>query len=262
MLIKFLSLPTYLLCLITIVISVGISVGVLIIRRRRIHWESFKDNHEVGGFLFNALGLIYAVLVAFVVYATWSDYEVSGSACDREADIIQNLYFDCDGLPQESQAEIKKDILDYLEMIVRDDWPLLGEGKTNPESREKLIEIWRNFNNINNLGNEKQKVYFSEALNKLNDITELRRQRILGAQNHIPVIIWTVIIIGALTSVGFSLFFGTRSFAIQAAMTGLFAMTNAIVILMILALDHPFTGDIKISTDAYEQVLLFLKSGY
>lgn len=262
MLIKFLSLPTYLMCLITIVISVGLSVGVLIIRRRRIHWESFKDNHEVGGFLFNALGLIYAVLVAFVVYATWSDYEASGSVCDREADIIQNLYLDCSGLPPESQAEIKKDILEYLEMIVKDDWPLLAHGKVNPVSREKLIEIWKNFNNINDLGIEKQKIYFGEALNKLNDITELRRLRILSAQSHIPVIIWTVILIGALTSVGFSLFFGTRSFIIQAAMTSLFAMTNAIVILMIIALDHPFTGDIKISTEAYEQVLLYLKSSF
>ena len=262
MLIKFLSLPTSLMCLITIVISVGLSVGVLIIRRRRIHWESFKDNHEVGGFLFNALGLIYAVLVAFVVYATWSDYEASGSVCDREADIIQNLYLDCSGLPPESQAEIKKDILEYLEMIVKDDWPLLAHGKVNPVSREKLIEIWKNFNNINNLGIEKQKIYFGEALNKLNDITELRRLRILSAQSHIPVIIWTVILIGALTSVGFSLFFGTRSFIIQAAMTSLFAMTNAIVILMIIALDHPFTGDIKISTEAYEQVLLYLKSSF
>ncbi len=260
MLIKFLTLPTFLLCLITIVVSAGVSVGLLILRRRRIHWESFKDNHEVGGFLFNALGLIYAVLVAFVVYATWSDYEASAAVCDREADVIQSLYFDCEGLPPESQAEIKKDIIEYLEMIVKEDWPELAKGETNPASREKLIEIWRNFNNINDLGNEKQKIYFGEALNKLNDITELRRQRILGAENHIPVIIWTVIIIGALTSVGFSLFFGTRSFAIQATMTSLFAMTNAIVILMILALDHPFTGDIKISTEAYEQVIMYLKN--
>ena len=111
MLIKFLSLPTFLLCLITIIVSAGISVGVLILRRRRIHWETFKENHEVGGFLFNALGLIYAVLVAFVVYATWSDYEDLYTVCDKEADIIQNLYLDCEGLPKESQAEIKKDLI-------------------------------------------------------------------------------------------------------------------------------------------------------
>jgi len=260
MLVKFLSLPTFLLCFITIILSVSISVGVLILRRRRIHWESFKENHEVGGFLFNALGLIYAVLVAFVVYATWSDYEDINTVCDKEANVIQNLYFDCEGLPKESQAEIKKDLIEYLEMIVNDDWPLLAKGKTNPESRDKLVEIWRNFNNIEDPGTEKQKIFFGESLDKLNDITELRRLRILGAQNHIPAIIWTVILIGAMTSVGFSLFFGTRSFVIQATMTSLFAMTNAIVILMILALDHPFTGEIKISTDAYEQVLKLLKN--
>ncbi len=41
-------------------------------------------------------------------------------------------------------------------------------------------------------------------------------------------------------------------------MTTLFAMTNIIVILMILALDHPFTGDIKVSSDAFEQIYKYL----
>ncbi len=249
------------MCFITIIVTAGISVGVLILRRRRIHWETFKENHEVGGFLFNALGLIYAVLLAFVVYATWSDYEEVNTVCDKEANIIQNLYLDCEGLPEENQSEIKKDLTEYLEMIVRDDWPLLAKGKTNQESREKLIEIWKNFNSIENPATEKEKIYLGESLDKLNEITELRRLRNLGAQNHIPVIIWTVIFIGAMTSVGFSLFFGTRSFVIQATMTSLFAMTNAIIILMILALDYPFTGEIKISTNVYEQVLLFIKNG-
>ena len=261
MLYDFLNLPTFLLCLITIVVSAGLSIAALFIIRKNLSWESFKENHEVGGYLFNALGLIYAVLIAFVVYATWGDYNESSSVCDKEADVIQSLYLDCEGLPEYAEAGMKKDIFEYLEMIIKDDWPLLVRGETNPHSREKLLSIWKRFNNIENLNTEKEKIFYGEVLNKLNDITELRRQRILSAQNHIPAVIWTVILIGALTSIGFSLFFGTKSHLIQAAMTSLFAITNAIVILLILALDHPFTGDIGISSDVYEQILIYLKSG-
>lgn len=260
MIVYFLSLPTFLMCSVAVLLSAGVSFAALLIVRKKLHWSSLKENHEVGGFLFNALGLIYAVLIAFVVFATWEDYNSARENCDNEADVIQSLFLNSEGLPEEFQPVVRKEILEYLKMVIEKDWPLLANGDDNPKSREQLMEIWRTYNKIEDLDTDKEQIFFSESLDKLNQITEYRRQRILNAQNHIPVVIWTVIIIGALTSIGFSLFFGTRSLLVQATMTTLFALTNTIVILMIMALDHPFTGDIKISTDAYEQILIYLQS--
>ena len=254
MIYDFLSLPTFLMCSIAVILAAGLSFIALLIVRKKIHWESFKENHEVGGFLFNALGLIYAVLIAFVVFATWEDYNAARETCDNEADIIQSLYLNSEGLPVEFQAPIRQEILEYLKMVIEEDWPLLVKGEANPKSREQLMDIWREYNKIEDLKTDKEQIFFAESLDKLNQVTEYRRQRILSAQNHIPVVIWTVIIIGAVTSIGFSLFFGTRSLVVQASMTSLFALTNIIVILMIMALDHPFTGDVKISSEAYEQI--------
>lgn len=253
-----LSLPSFLMISFAILAGAGISIAALYFIRKKLHWESFKENHEVGGFLFNALGLIYAVLIAFVVFATWEDYNTAKEYCDNEADVLQSLYLNSEGLPEEYQPAIRKKILEYMKMIIEEDWPMLAKGEENPNSRNKLIDIWRTYNSIDSFKSDKEQIFFTESLDKLNSVTEFRRQRYLSSQNHIPVVVWTVIIIGALTSIGFSLFFGTRSFAVQAAMTSLFAMTNIIVILMILALDHPFIGDIKVSSDVYEQILNYL----
>ena len=253
-----LSLPSFLMISFAILAGAGFSITALYIIRKKLHWESFKENHEVGGFLFNALGLIYAVLIAFVVYATWEDYNAAREFCDNEADVMQNLYLDTEGLPEEIQPVLRKKIIEYMKAVIDEDWPLLAKGEDNPHSRHMLIDIWKTYSSIDSLISSKEQIFFSESLDKLNSVTEYRRQRILSSQNHIPVIVWTVIIIGALTSIGFSLFFGTRSFVIQATMTSLFAMTNIVVILMILALDHPFVGDIKVSSDAYEQILKYL----
>ncbi|MDQ3019648.1 MAG: DUF4239 domain-containing protein [Bacteroidota bacterium] len=260
MLHDFLSLPTFVMCIIAILAGAAVSITALLIIRKKLPWESTQENHEVGGFLFNALGLIYAVLIAFVVIATWEDYNMAKNYCENEANILQNLFLDSEGLPQASQLLIKENILEYTRSVINEDWPLLSIDKSNPNSKQKLIEIWKIFSSMDSIKTEKEKIYFAESLDKLNDITDYRRLRILSSQNHIPAIIWTVIILGALTSIGFSLFFGTKSFTIQATMTSLFAMTNSIVILMIVALDHPFTGDIKITPDAFEQILNNLES--
>ncbi|MBK8549624.1 MAG: DUF4239 domain-containing protein [Ignavibacteria bacterium] len=256
---NFLSLPTFIMCAVAILIGAGISIVALLIIRKKLNWESFQENHEVGGFLFNALGLIYAVLIAFVVYATWEEYDSAKVYCENEANVLQDLFLDSEGLPESSQLPIKEKIIEYMRSVIDQDWPLLSIEEANPESRKILTELFGLYTGMDSLKTDKQKIYFAESLSKLNQIAEFRRLRILSSQSHVPAIIWTVIIIGSLTSIGFSLFFGTRSLAVQASMTSLFAMTNAIVILMILALDHPFTGDIGIDPDAFEQILNYLQ---
>jgi hypothetical protein len=259
MLEKFLSLPTFLMCSIAILTGAGISIIALLIIRRKLNWETFQENHEVGGFLFNALGLIYAVLIAFVVFATWDDYNKAKVYCENEANVLQDLYLDTEGLPESSRPAIREKIMEYLIQVIEQDWQMLSKGISNPVSRKTLMELNLLYSEMDDLSTDKEKVYFAESLSKLNQVTEYRRLRNLSSQNHIPAVIWTVIITGSLTSIGFSLFFGARNLVIQATMTSLFAMTNAIVIVMILALDHPFTGDIKITSDAYEQILRYLR---
>ncbi len=258
----FLNLPTFLMCSIAMLFSAGLSILALKLVRSKLNWESFRQNHEVGGFLFNALGLIYAVLIAFVVYATWADYNTAQDYCDREANTLQDLYLNTEALPQAHQSQIREKILKYLTQVVNEDWPLLNIDMDNPSSKQTLIALWRLYMKIDTFENENQKVFFEESVSRLNDVTDFRRMRVLSSQNHIPAVVWTVILIGALTSVGFSLFFGTKSFAVQATMTSLFAMTNAIIILLILALDHPYTGDIKINSFPFESVLNFLKTSF
>lgn len=255
-----LNLPSYLTLIIVITISSIISIGALLIVRKKISWETFKENHEVGGFLFNALGLIYAVLIAFVVYATWDDYESSQDYCGREANTLQSLFFDSDGLPEQNRAAIKAGIIDYLKCVIDEDWPLLAKGEDNPNSRNKLMKLWDLYVKMDTLRDAKQQAFFQESIKKLNEVTELRRLRIISSVNHIPAMIWIVIIIGALTSIGFSLFFGTKSFKLQAIMTALFAMTNAIILILIFDLDHPFTGDVEISSLPYRSILDFLQN--
>lgn len=256
----FLNLPTFAMCFIAMLLSASLSVLALMFVRKKLNWESFRDNHEVGGFLFNALGLLYAVLIAFVVYATWGDYDAAQIYCDREANLMQDLYLNTSALPESYRTPVKEKVLEYLAQVVNEDWPLLSVDQPNPASKRTLIELWKIYMSIDNIENEKQKIFFDESISRLNEVSDFRRMRILSSQNHIPVVIWTALIIGALTSVGFSLFFGTKNLTVQATMTSLFAMTNSVLLVLILALDHPFTGDIKIKSLPFESILYFLKN--
>ncbi|MEO6694922.1 MAG: hypothetical protein ABIY50_00645 [Ignavibacteria bacterium] len=259
MLNNFLNLPTFFLCLIAVSISAALSIVAIIIIRKKFDWQFFKSNHEVAGFLFNALGLIYAVLVAFVVYSAWTDYDEAKHFADEEANQVHDLFLLSKGLPQQYHKPISENLLDYLTLVINTEWPLMNKGKSDIQSTETLVDLWSIYTNIKDLKTSEQNVLFAESLRKLNQLTDYRRLRILSSQDHTPAIIWTVIIIGALTSIGFSFFFGVKNMTVQILMTGLFAMTNALILLLVLVLDHPFSGDDKITSEAFEYVMEYIK---
>ncbi|HEX7194551.1 MAG TPA: hypothetical protein VF207_06240, partial [Chthoniobacterales bacterium] len=58
---------------------------------------------------------------------------------------------------------------------------------------------------------------------------------------------------GALTVI-FSFFFGMPDFRIHLAFSGILAISLALVIVLILALDRPFRGDLAISTEGFEEI--------
>src|SRR5437764_14663482 len=49
-------------------------LGVHLVRKK-YSADVLKENHEVATIIFNAFGLFYGVMVAFVVCVTWSGYD-------------------------------------------------------------------------------------------------------------------------------------------------------------------------------------------
>lgn len=68
---------------------------------------------------------------------------------------------------------------------------------------------------------------------------------------HVPAVIWWIIFLGGVITTSYTYLFGFRSFGMHLAMTATIAATLALVVVLIIALDRPFRGDISISPDAF-----------
>jgi len=75
----------------------------------------------------------------------------------------------------------------------------------------------------------------------LTDRTEAdARSRILAAGVHLPDVVWQILLLAGAVAVGYTYLFGTHSFGIHIAITGLIAATISLVFVLIIALDYPF----------------------
>lgn len=73
-------------------ITTTIAVAGLYVVRRKYSAEILKENHEVAAIIFNAFGVLYAVVVAFVVFVTWEGYDDATKNLQLEASqVIDSL---------------------------------------------------------------------------------------------------------------------------------------------------------------------------
>ena len=135
----------------------------------------------------------------------------------------------------------------------------MSKGERSPKVQQAQDEIWRLFGSYTPK-NETQKIFFAEAVKKMNDSCEMRRTRLLDAHSGIHPILYFVLIVGGILTVAFTLFFGTENFVPQLIMTSMLAAMIAIALFTVIALDYPFIGDISVKADIFRIVLKTLMS--
>jgi hypothetical protein len=71
----------------------------------------------------------------------------------------------------------------------------------------------------------------------------------------VPNVIWIALFLGALLTVGFTLFFGSENLMAQVSMTGVLSILVTMGLVVILSIDHPFTGPVFIHPEPLKSVL-------
>ncbi len=68
-----------------------VAVGGLELVQRLVPAGSRQPHNDVAGFIYAALGVIYAVLLALVVIAVWEEYRAASETVEQEANAGRDL---------------------------------------------------------------------------------------------------------------------------------------------------------------------------
>jgi len=250
-------IPNAPLAILLIGIFLGLTIGALFLVRRYIPFHKLKSHNDVAGFIYATIGVIYAVLLAFMVIVSWQNFDRADRNAAKEAICIEDLYRDSTGFPSVFKEEVRLALRDYASAIVNDEWKTLAKGKRSAEAQSASDKIWDLYTSFQP-ENDNQTVFFEKSVEKLNEAAELRRERILAAGPGIPSIFWTVLICGGLITILFTIFFGTENFVAQLIMSSMLSSLVALSLFTIMTLDFPFTGG-SISQNTFRTVLVHFK---
>jgi hypothetical protein len=248
------GLPVWLSGLLLVGVTTILAMAGSYAVRRKVGLDRLVVNNEVAGFKFATVGVIYAVLMAFAVIAVWEKFSEAQRAVVHEAGAAATLYRLADAFGPEAASGLKRDLATYIDTVINADWPAMERGRGSPAANAALNTLYAHV--IQQTPEHPQHgPVLVQMFRQLDAITLARRERLHLAQGVVPGVIWSNLVIGAGVTVVFAFFFGTRNLAAQVLMTGFLATMTSLGLLVIVSIDHPFTGPVKINPHVLEAVL-------
>lgn len=242
---------SYVVGLTLVFASVVLSIVGLIIIRRKVDIKTLAECHEVGGYLFAAIGTLYAVLLGLLVVDSLSRYQDAAHKVEEEANSIANIYLLSEELPAAKRDQIQGLCKDYCKSVVEAEWSAMADGKYSADSRAAAIRLVRAVNSIKP-ANEAESQIAATAMSQACDFWSDRRSRIVTCTHSIPAIEWVVLIVGGVVTIIFTYFFGLENLFVQTAMTGLVALMTSLNVFLFFMFSEPHRGGLALRNDSFK----------
>jgi hypothetical protein len=219
--------------------------------RPRIRDEAHNDVHAV---YFSMVGLLYAILLAFVVVVAWEQFNSAEESTHTEVTRLSNLLRDAQPLPDADRERIQTAIVTYMQNVVDREYDTMADGEADGETSRSYRDIWNQYY-ATKVEDEPAATFFGSSVDRLNELGEARRLRLLASRSTIPVPLWILLIGGGVFTIAWLFPFYVPNTVIQTRALATVGAFTGFVLFLIFALQHPFAGDIAIDSSVYQELI-------
>lgn len=244
----------------TVLTGLGIVVGcaalgivgfIFVLRflphRRRPQYTPFV--HAVYG----VVGVLYAVLAAFVVVVIWQSYSAAGTQVQTEAATVDNLFRESAELPQPLRNSVRNHLLTYTNDVATKEWLTMAKGDPDLQTTNVYNGLWSLYTNYQPRTVEQQ-LWYQTTLANLAELDQARRSRINLSRSKVNILLWILLIAGGFLTLGFTFFLWTPVARRQGFVIAALGSLIGFVLFLADSLQLPFTGGVRISPTAFTEL--------
>jgi hypothetical protein len=250
-----LQLPPFVLlvaCMLLFALVGGL--GTYLFKKVRIKYA--RSHNEIVGYVFVILGGFYALLLGFVVLFVWDALNQAQNNADREGSLAMGLYRNIKYFPDSNQVKpLMNSYLIYVHSVAEQEYPAMEQMKElNGLNRKSFNGVFKQMEKI-----ESKDPRVDQMLRQLNELATYRALRQMSYASEIPSEIWVPLFLGAFIILFCSMLVHMESIRIHILVNTLLAAFIGLVIYIIITIDHPFTGSMRIKADEYMIILKMVK---
>jgi hypothetical protein len=249
------DVPVWLLGVLLIVVMPAVAVGAQLGIRRIWPGLVEGDHNDVAGFIIAVVGVIYAVLLAFVVIITWENFSAAEGVVGDEASALRSIYRESAAFPEEARGRLHDDVRRYAEAAIDQEWPAMKRGQAGDPSVAGVLDQMSDHLTHLTVTTPVQQEYVGAEAARFNDLVSARSQRLDFVTGGVPAVLWIALVAGAVVTIGFATIFGLRSVGLHVLITASLATVIGVLLFVAVVINHPFGGDVVVKPHSLERVL-------
>jgi hypothetical protein len=240
--------------LVTVLIVVVLAVLGLMLFRRLVSQTRLEKARDAIAQVFTIAGVLYAVLVAFVVVVVWEEFDQAETATESEANAIADLFRDSAALPPASRLPVQQSLIAYTKDVVDEEFPRMRRGEAIEQQSPRLTVVWESYIQAQPT-TQSEISFYHESISRLDDLGNARKTRITTSLSAIPSDLWVLLLGGGAIILIFTYMFSTPDLLVNASAVGLASALMGFVLYLIFSLEHPFIGTLSVEPHPYVHVL-------
>jgi hypothetical protein len=249
-----LKLPLPVLALLVVGLPILLAVVGLLLVRSCVPHPQLRPHHDVAGYIYSGLAVLYAVLLAFFVVIVWQQFNTTEMRVHKEADELSNLFRQAQGFPIPMQQAILDAVRSYARAVIEEEWPAMAWGHESPLAWQAYNNLWQAIRTLEPR-TPAETNWHATMLQSLTALSDCRRDRLADSRAVLPLVLWVVLLSGGVINLGYTYLFGVRSLTVHLIITAALTAMTTLLLLVILILDHPFAGSFRVESEPFVQVL-------
>ncbi|HLW36604.1 MAG TPA: DUF4239 domain-containing protein [Chthoniobacterales bacterium] len=235
---------------------VGVSVS-----RKILHGKVQEGHNDVCVPIFLNAGVLFAVLLGFMVIAVWEAYDAAKTTAATEAAALVPLYRAAGNLPKNGAEKIRDYTREYVHAVIEDEWPRQTKGEPgSSKARHEIGNLFRAFGDgtIDVQTKKDFPMTCTAVMQHITEVTSDRNKRIIQANESLPPMMWIAIVGGSIIIITLSCVIYMERPVPHQIMASLMAALIGLLLFSCYVLSHPFRGPIAISSEAFEKTITVL----
>jgi hypothetical protein len=212
--------------------------------------EQLSLNNIVGGFKYVFISQVYAGFLGFLLFGAYNRYDTTRADVVTEVADLTTLDRLATAFPPATRIQLRDGLKDYARQVVDDEWPQLRNRSTRMAAVSGLDTLDYAYGAVEPTTRKQREVikYSQKLLSDIRDTRGIRQLRSLGA---LQVMLWVVTLTGTAVAIVFPWVFGSPNVNATMLMSILSTLLMTSVVLVVLKLSYPFSGEYGILPTPY-----------
>jgi len=212
--------------------------------------QELSLNNIVGGFKYVFMSEVYAGFLGFLLFGVYDRYDKTRAEVVGEVTELATLDRLAVAFPAATRIRLRDELKEYARQVVEVEWPQLRSRSARMTAISALDTVDYAYGAVEATTRKQREVlkHSQKILGEIRDKRSIRALRSLGA---LQVLLWGVTLTGTAIAIVFPWAFGSPNINATMLMSILSILVMTSVVLVVLKLSYPFSGEYGIQPTPY-----------